>query len=161
MLLRVNKSSYRVEQSNQTLMKMMDNFREGRTLMGEMLLSMIVEDMGTQQQTIIIEGDAVREDRTVVINKPEVDEHGYPYVSNDVQRTRLKVVLDDVPSTSTFREQQLNALSEIVKSLPQEVQVAVLPYVMALTDIPFKKDIIESIRQATQAPTPEQVGTTN
>lgn len=146
-----------VEQSNQTLMKMMDNFREGRTLMGEMLLSMIVEDMGTQQQTIIIEGDAVREDRTVVINKPEVDEHGYPYVSNDVQRTRLKVVLDDVPSTSTFREQQLNALSEIVKSLPQEVQVAVLPYVMALTDIPFKKDIIESIRQATQAPTPEQV----
>lgn len=103
-----------IEQSNQTLMKMMDNFRDGRTLMGEMLLSMIVEDMGTQQQTIIIEGDAVREDRTVVINKPEVDEHGYPYVSNDVQRTRLKVVLDDVPSNSTFREQQLNALSEIV-----------------------------------------------
>ncbi len=80
--------------------------------------------------------------RTVVINKPEVDEHGYPYVSNDVQRTRLKVVLDDVPSTSTFREQQLNALSEIVKSLPQEVQVAVLPYVMALTDIPFQRRIL-------------------
>ena len=28
---------------------------------------------------------------------------------------------------------------------------------MALTDIPFKKDIIESIRQATQAQTPEQI----
>ncbi|HCK29044.1 portal protein [Acinetobacter ursingii] len=146
-----------IEQSNQTLMKMMDNFREGRTLMGEMLLSMIVEDMGTHQQTIIIEGDAVREERTVIINKPETDEHGYPYVSNDVQRTRLKVVLDDVPSSSTFREQQLNALSEITKSLPAEIQAAVLPYVMALTDIPFKKEIIESIRQATQAPTPEQI----
>lgn len=146
-----------IEQSNQTLMKMMDNFREARTLMGEILLSMIVEDLGTQQHVIVIEGDAVREDRTVVINKPETDEHGYPYVSNDVQRTRLKVVLDDVPSSTTFREQQLNALSEITKSLPAEIQTAVLPYVMALTDIPFKKDIIESIRQATQAQTPEQI----
>ncbi|UJA04224.1 hypothetical protein F9230_07615 [Acinetobacter johnsonii] len=146
-----------IEQSNQTLMKIMDNFREARTLIGEMLLSMIVEDMGSREQTIVIEGDAVREDRTVVINKPEVDELGYPYVSNDIQRIRLKVVLDDVPSSTTFREQQLNALSEITKSLSAEIQTAVLPYVMALTDIPFKKDIIESIRQATQAPTPEQV----
>lgn len=146
-----------IEQSNQTLMKIMDNFREARTLIGEMLLSMIVEDMGDREQTVIIEGDAVREDRTVVINKPEIDEMGYPYVSNDVQRIRLKVVLDDVPSSTTFREQQLNALSEITKSLSAEIQTAVLPYVMALTDIPFKKDIIESIRQATQAQTPEQV----
>ncbi|MEG0130571.1 MAG: hypothetical protein RR677_03690 [Acinetobacter sp.] len=146
-----------IEQSNQTLMKIMDNFREARTLIGEMLLSMIVEDMGNREQIVVIEGDAVREDRTVVINKPEVDELGYPYVSNDIQRIRLKVVLDDVPSSTTFREQQLNALSEITKSLSAEIQTAVLPYVMALTDIPFKKDIIESIRQATQAPTPEQV----
>ncbi len=146
-----------IEQSNQTLMKIMDNFREARTLIGEMLLSMIVEDMGSREQTVVIEGDAVREDRIVVINKPEVDELGYPYVSNDIQRIRLKVVLDDVPSSTTFREQQLNALSEITKSLSAEIQTAVLPYVMALTDIPFKKDIIESIRQATQAPTPEQV----
>ncbi len=146
-----------IEQSNQTLMKIMDNFREARTLIGEMLLSMIVEDMGTREQTVIIEGDAIREDRTVVINKPEVDEMGYPYVSNDVQRIRLKVVLDDVPSSTTFREQQLNALSEITKSLSAEIQTAVLPYVMALTDIPFKKDIIESIREATQAQTPEQI----
>jgi len=146
-----------IEQSNQTLMKIMDNFREARTLIGEMLLSMIVEDMGSREQTVVIEGDAVREDRTVVINKPEVDELGYPYVSNDIQRIRLKVVLDDVPSSTTFREQQLNALSEITKSLSAEIQTAVLPYVMALTDIPFKKDIIESIRQATQAPTPEEV----
>lgn len=146
-----------IEQSNQTLMKIMDNFREARTLIGEMLLSMIVEDMGDREQTVVIEGDAVREDRAVVINKPEIDEMGYPYVSNDIQRIRLKVVLDDVPSSTTFREQQLNALSEITKSLSAEIQTAVLPYVMALTDIPFKKDIIESIRQATQAPTPEQI----
>ena len=146
-----------IEQSNQTLMKIMDNFREARTLMGEMLLSMIVEDFGTRPHTITIKGDAVRDERQIMINKPEVDEHGYPYVSNDVQRIRLKVVLDDVPSTSTFKEQQLNSLSEVTKSLPANIQTAVLPYLMALTDIPYKKEIIESIKQATQAQTPEQI----
>lgn len=146
-----------IEQSNQTLMKIMDNFREARTLMGEMLLSMIVEDFGTRPHTITIKGDAVREERQIMINKPEVDEHGYPYVSNDVQRIRLKVILDDVPSTSTFKEQQLNALSEVIKSLPANIQVAVLPYLMALTDIPYKKEIIDSIKQASQAQTPEQI----
>lgn len=145
-----------VEQSNQTLAMMMDNFREGRTLMGEMLLSMIVEDLGDEQEVVIIEGDAVTADRTVVINKPEVSEEGYPYLSNDVQRTRIKVILSDVPSSKSYQEQQLNALSEVTKSLPPAVQAAVLPYVIALTDTPFKKDIVEAIKQASQAPTPEQ-----
>lgn len=146
-----------VEQSNQTLAKMMDNFREGRTMMGEMLLSMIVEDLGNEEVVIIIEGDAVTADRTVVINEPEVSEEGYPYLSNDVQRTRLKVILSDVPSSKSYQEQQLNALSEVTKSLPPAVQAAVLPYVIALTDTPFKKDIVEAIKQASQAPTPEQI----
>lgn len=146
-----------VEQSNQTLAKMMDNFREGRTMMGEMLLSMIVEDLGNEEEVVIIEGDAVTADRTVVINKPEVSEEGYPYLSNDVQRTRLKVILSDVPSSKSYQEQQLNALSEVTKSLPPAVQAAVLPYVIALTDTPFKKDIVEAIKQASQAPTPEQI----
>ncbi|WP_347455687.1 hypothetical protein [Acinetobacter thermotolerans] len=146
-----------IEQSNQTLKKMMDNFREARTMIGELLLSMILDDIGDKEETIIIEGDAVREDRTVVINKPEVDELGYPYLSNDVQRTRLKVALEDVPSSNSFREQQLMSLSEITKSLPENVQHAVLPYVMALTDLPFKREIIEAVRQATQAPTEQEV----
>ena len=42
-----------IEQSNQTLMKIMDNFREARTLIGEMLLSMIVEDMGDRERVVV------------------------------------------------------------------------------------------------------------
>lgn len=146
-----------VDQSNQTLKKMMDNFREARTLMGDMLCSMIIEDMGKEEQTVIIEGDAVTEKRTVIINKPEVDEMGYPYLSNDVQRTRIKVILSDVPSSKSFMEQQLNSLSEITKSLPANIQVAILPYVIALTDTPFKKEVIEAIKNAAQASSPEQI----
>lgn len=147
-----------VEQSNQSLAHIMDNFREARTQVGNLLLAMIIEDLGEQEQTIIIEGDAVKEDRTVAINRPEVDPAtGIRYLSNDVQRTRLKVALEDVPSTSSYRAQQLAAMSEAVKSLPSEYQAAVMPFMVSLMDVPYKKDVIEAIKQVQQTPTPEEI----
>lgn len=146
-----------VEQSNQSLGKIMDNFRNARRQVGELLLAMIVDDMGDQPQTIIIEGDAVKDDRAVHINKPEVDEYGYTYLSNDLQRTRLKVSLEDVPSTNSYRGQQLNAMSEAVKSLPAEYQAAILPFMVSLMDVPFKRDVVEAIRNVQQQETPEQI----
>jgi hypothetical protein len=147
-----------VEQSNQSLGRIMDNFRAGRTLVGEMLLSMIVEDLGSQQTVVVIEGDAVRKDRTVVINRPEQDPvTGQTYLSNDLQRTRLKVALEDVPSTNSYRGQQLNAMSEAVKSLPQQYQAAVMPFMVSLMDVPFKREVVEAIRAAGSQETPEQV----
>jgi hypothetical protein len=132
------------------MQKVMDNFKESRTLVGEQLIALIIEDLGQKEEVVIIEGDAVTEDRRVHINKPEVDELGYTYLSNDVQRTRLMVALSDVPSSKSFMEQQMRALSEIIKSLPANIQVAVLPYVIALTDTPFKKDVIQAIKDASQ-----------
>lgn len=147
-----------VEQSNQSLARIMDNFRAARAMVGELLISMIVDDMGDKEETIIIEGDAVREDRTVVINKPEIDPAtGYSYLSNDLLRTRLKVALEEVPSTASYRGQQLNAMSEAVKSLPQQYQVAVLPFMVSLMDVPFKRDVVEAIRAAGEQETPEQI----
>lgn len=147
-----------VEQANQSLAHMMGQFKRGRMQVGEMLMSMVVQDLGKEEQTIIIEGDAVREDRTVTINKPETDPvTGTPYLSNDLQRTRLQVSLEDVPSTTSFRGQQLNALSEAVKSLPPQYQAAAMPFMASLMDVPFKKELVEAIRAAGAQETPEQV----
>ena len=146
-----------VEQSNQALGRLMDNFRAARSQVGELLLALIIEDLSDKEATIIIEGDAVREDRAVVINKPEVDEFGQPYLSNDLQRTRLKVTLQDVPSTASYRGQQLNALSEAVKSLPDQYKVAIMPFLVSLMDVPFKVDVIKAIKAVDQQQTPEQI----
>lgn len=138
-----------VEQSTQRLAGLMDNFREGRTVVGEILLSFLIEDIGNQRQVVVIEGDAVRPNRTVVLNGPELDpETNRPYLSNDVQRTRLKVALEDVPTTSSFRAQQLNALSESVKSMSESMQQAVAPFMIGLMDLPHKREIVEAIRAA-------------
>ncbi|MEN6536665.1 MAG: hypothetical protein ABFD89_23620 [Bryobacteraceae bacterium] len=147
-----------VEQTNQSLGRMMDNFRAGREMVGKLLMAMIIEDMGDQPQTVVIEGDAIREDRTVVINQPEVDpDTGEPYLSNDLQRTCLKVALEDVPSSASYRGQQLNAMSEAVKSLPAQYQAAVLPFMVSLMDVPFKKDVVEAIRAASAQEDPAAV----
>lgn len=147
-----------IEQSNQSLADMMDNFRDARRQVGELLLSMLIEDMGNETQTVVITGDAVTPDRTVVINAPERDPvTGQTYLSNDVQKTRLMVALEDVPSTNSYRGQQLNAFSEAVKSLPAEMQVAAMPYMVALMDIPHKENFIEDIRNMSQQQTPEQI----
>lgn len=147
-----------VEQANQSLGRMMDNFRDARSRVGELLLALIIEDLGKEPQTIIIEGDAITADRTVKINQPEYDPvSGIYYLSNDVQNTRLKVALEDVPSTTSYRAQQLNALSETAKALPAEYQAAVLPFMVSLMDMPYKEKVIEAIKQVQQTPTPEQI----
>ena len=108
-----------VEQSQVSIAALMDNFSAGRTIVGELLMAMVIEDLGQDEETIVIEGDTLNPPRAVTLNHPEVDnDTGQTYLSNDVQKTRMKVALEDVPSSSSFRAQQLNALSEAVKSLP-------------------------------------------
>jgi len=147
-----------VEQANQTLASIMDNRSEAREMMGEMLMSFIIEDMGDAEATVVIEGDAVSEDRTVILNQRETDPvTGVEYLSNDVHRTRLKVSLSEVPSTNSYRAQQLSSLSEAVKALPPNYQAAMLPFMVSLMDIPFKEKAIEAIKAVEQQQTPEQI----
>lgn len=146
-----------VDQSNQSLGWMMDMRDKGRKQIGELLISMIVEDIGANEHTIVIEGDGVKEDKTVVLNKPEVDEDGRAYLSNDLQRTRLKVGLEEVPSTTTFRGQQVNAMAEAVKSLPEQYKAAIMPFMVSLMELPFKREVIDAIRAVDQQQSPEQI----
>jgi len=147
-----------VDQANQSLAHMMGNFRRGRTMVGELLMSMIVQDMGKEETTVVIAGDALTPERTIVINHPEEDPvTGYPYLSNDLQRTRLMVGLEDVPSSPTYRGQQLNAMSEVVKAMPPQFQAVVMPLMASLMDVPFKDQLVQALQQAGAQETPEQV----
>jgi hypothetical protein len=147
-----------IEQATQSLASLMDNFRYGRTKVGELLLSLIIEDMVGKPETVTIRGNAVLPDRDVALNQPTSDdETGMQYLTNDVARTRLKVALSDVPSTPSFRTQQLAAMSEAFKSMPPQYQDVALPHLLALMDIPNKQEIIQAIQEAKSQPSPEQV----
>lgn len=138
-----------VEQSQVSLADIMDNFKDSRALVGEMLMALIIEDIGKEETAIVIEGDVLNPPREVVLNRPEVDPvTNLVVLSNDVQRTRLKVAMEDVPSSSSFRSQQLNALSESIKAAPPEIQQVVMPFMIDLMDLPRKKEVVEAIRAA-------------
>lgn len=150
--------STQIEQTTQALADLMDNFKEARTQVGELLMALVIEDIGERQEPVLIRGDAVKPDKTVVLNQPEVDPvTGLQYRTNDVQRTRLKVALQDVPSTPSFRTQQLGAMSEVAKSVPPDVQQVLLPYLLQLMDLPNRDEIIEAIREAKGQQSPEQI----
>ena len=145
-----------VEQSQVSIAALMDNFSASRTLVGELLMAMVIEDLGQDEETIVIEGDTLNPPRSVTLNHPEVDnETGQTYLSNDVQRTRMKVALEDVPSSSSFRAQQLSSLSEAIKSLPPEAQQVMMPFMIDLMDLPRKKEVVEALRDAEKQADPE------
>lgn len=147
-----------VEQSHITLADMMDNFKASRAQVGELLLAMEIEAMGEDEQAIVIEGDVLNPPRTVVVNRPEVDpDTGMRYRSNDILRTRLKVALEDVPSTSSFRAQQLNSLSESIKGANDAIKETAMPFMIDLMDMPRKKEFVEALRNNQKRADPEAI----
>lgn len=138
--------SQMIEQSVQGLARINGNFAYARMLGGQLLMSMIIKDMGGEQHTVKIKGNVLREDTVIGINTPATHpETGHEYLNNDVQRTMLKVALEDVPSTSTFRKQELASLSEFAKSLPEEYRVVMAPFMMDLSSSSGKDEMIKAM----------------
>jgi hypothetical protein len=147
-----------VEQAAIGLANMDDNFDESRARVGEMMLSMLVQDSIGKPQKIVIEGGALKDDETINLNESCCDdETGMEYLSNDVERTLMKVELDDVPQTRSFRQQQLMAFSEAFKSTTPEFQTLMMPHMIFLMDIPNKDEIIKAMRDIASKQSPDEV----
>lgn len=149
-----------VEQGTQMLADLNDNFSFARAEVGDLLLSLIVEDMIDKPETVKVPGMGLRDDLNVPVNQPVVDPTaGIQYLDNDIERAMLKVAVNDVPSTSSYRAQQLSSMSEAFKSMPPEFQRVTMPYLVALMDLPTDtaEDIIKAVREAAQAPTSDQI----
>jgi len=145
-----------VEQSQMALAEFFDNFNAARTEVGELLLAMIIEDLGDNEYAVRVEGNVFKPPRQVVLNElMPVD--GSPKMRRRmaVKNTRLRVALEDVPTSSSFRAQQLASLTEAIKSAPAQVQLAMLPYLFDLMPIPHKNEVTALLRQAGEMPDPE------
>ena len=149
--------SAQIEQTVQSLARINDNFRYSRQMVGDLLLLMLIEDC-QEQEEVVVSGGLIKDDRLVVLNAPTVDQQsGVQYLDNDVARTKTKVTISDVPSTPSFRQQQLSSLSEAFKSAPPQFQSVMMPHLMNLMDVPNKKEIVEAIRNVAQMPTEDEI----
>ncbi|MBP9803305.1 MAG: hypothetical protein KBE22_00170 [Candidatus Accumulibacter sp.] len=146
-----------VEQSNQSLADLMDNFKTARAKVGDILLSLIIEDTKGKRETVFLDGKGIQDDRTVELNVPVADESGIQYLDNDVARIKMRVGIDNVPSAATFKQQQLGAMSEAFKSAPPQYQPIMLPFLLSLMDVPYQAELIKAIKEQQGQQSPEQI----
>jgi len=137
-----------VEQDSITLAEINDNFNMSSRHADEILLSLIVEDLSdTDNESVIVEDDGGKK-RVIMLNQPTQDpESGEMYLENDVTKINVAVVLADTPMTPTFRNQQLNQMSDMVKSLPPQVQGMLIPFLVEASDLPKRKEMSAAIRK--------------
>ena len=137
-----------IEQGTTTLTEIYDNYRMARRHVGNLLLALVKEDLGDKEEVVRVGSDTDRQ-RDVVLNQMTTNEMGIKYRNNDVQRLKAEVVLEDVPSTASYRAQQAYLMTELAKSMPPELQALVLDMIVEAMDVPRRKEIADRIRRAT------------
>lgn len=134
-----------LDQGTVTLAEINANYIYGRRLVGEQLLELIKQDSLHPHQLTVDTGATKKQ---VYFNKPVQDPAtGLSMVENSVAATPVKVQLTDVPSTASYRQQQLVSLSEVVKSLPPEAQGVMSPFLVENTDLPQRKELARILRE--------------
>jgi hypothetical protein len=133
-----------VEQGTTTLAEINDNYRFARRLVGEMLVELIREDLGREPSVVNVDEKFGTKKRQVPLNQPGPN----GTMTNDVQRAMFKVALEDVPSTPTYRAQQLLMLTEMTKSMPPQIQAFIVPFILESSEMPHRREIADQVRKA-------------
>lgn len=133
-----------VEQGTTTLAEINDNYRYARRMVGDLLTTLIIEDMGKTPAVVSVNEKFGAKKKAISLNQP--GQNGM--LTNDVQRAMVKVALEDVPSTPTYRAQQMLMMTELAKSLPPQIQAFVVPFILESSEMAHRKEIADQVRKA-------------
>lgn len=133
-----------VEQGSTVLAEPNDNFRYARRIVGQQLLAFIRQDMLGRESAVAVRHGSGR--RMVVFNRPVMTPAG-PAIENDIETAQVKVVLEDVPATPSFRAQQLQALAQMVQAAPPAYQGVMYPAMLELSDVPNRHELADQLRR--------------
>jgi len=136
-----------VEQASTTLAELNDNYRYARRLVGEMALAMIVQDMGDQEEDVVINANRPEKTKHIVLNARQRDGVGGESINNDVTRTKAKVILDDITATAGYRAQIANRMMDIISTLPDELKGPLMPIAIEATDIPQRDKMVKLLNR--------------
>ena len=137
-----------IEQGTTTLAHINSNFATGRTRVGEIGLALLRHQLAGRPFSSVIEVKGVKKKVDFNVETEDPDLPGQKYLENDITKLRMRLALDDLPQTPTFRQQQFQQLTEMVKALPENLQAVVIDLVIKASDLPQKEDMIQRIRGA-------------
>lgn len=135
-----------IEQGSTTLSEINDNYRFGRLCANRLLMMYLFEDLKKQRDVsvTVFKEDPTRR-KQVVINAVVKGERK---LSNDISKLRAHVALAPIQQTPTFKAQMAQQLTQIVGTLPPEIQMATLDMILELMDIPNKQEFLARVRSA-------------
>lgn len=134
-----------IDQGTQTLAEINDNYTFSRRDVGDQVMEFVKADNLHPHTMTVGEGRAKKE---IQLNVSAFDDQlGEVTTANDVATAQVKVVLEDVPSTPAWRQQESAQLSEVAKSLPPEAQAFVVPFYLESTNIRNRKKIAQLLRK--------------
>ena len=145
-----------IEQGLSTLAEINDNYRYSRRLVGEMLFDLMRQSLIAKGPSKVVIGEGQAK-KVILLNAPGVDpDTGQPCIVNDISKIKASIVLDDVPSTPTYKMQQLQMLTEITKALPEQLQAAIVHFMVEATDLPKRHEIADALRAASGIKGPDE-----
>jgi len=137
-----------VEQGEQSMGEMNDNYTTGRRLTFEAVVDLISEDHREAGMRVPIGVGKSR--RVVVLNA--WDGEGMPV--NQVADAEIKTALADTPNTPAYRQQTQNQVTQIISALGNNpAAVAVLaPAYIESTTLPNRQQVADDLRKASGQP---------
>ncbi len=133
-----------VEQGSTVLAEPNDNFRYARRLVGQQLLAFVKYDMLGKRAGVAVKQGSKQ--KTVYFNREVMTDFG-PVIENDIETAQVRVVLEDIPATPSFRAQQLQAFTQIVQAAPSAYQAVLYPAMLELSDVPNRHELADQLRK--------------
>lgn len=144
-------NSLLIEQGEQSMGEMNDNYVFFRRSVFEQLVDLIAQDHRAENLKVTIGNGKTR--RVVVLNSWDANT-GMPV--NQVKDAAIKTAMSDIPSTPAFRRQTQNNIATIIQALqgnPKAVEI-LTPAFIESSDINNREQVASDLRKASGMPDP-------
>lgn len=144
-------NSILVEQGEQAMGEMNDNYSYYRRTVFESLVDEIIEDHKEERLKVFVGSGKSR--RPVVLNDWD-PATGMPV--NQVKDADIKTALAETPNTPAYRQQTQQQVAGIIQALGNNPQATAIlaPAYIESTSLPNRQEVADSLRKASGLPTP-------
>lgn len=135
-----------IDQTAQGISRIYENYEHGRLEGGRLLRAMIVHDMRRfRNLQVAVTGSETTHRRFVTLNELRGD----GLMTNDVVNLSMRTALADAPQSSSYKEQLFLQLSEVMKSLPPELQPLMIDLVFRNLPIEGVDEFLQRLKART------------
>lgn len=129
----------RQDQGSKSTSKLFDNLRYAFQVDGEITLSLCEQYMGEEKQFRITNERGTPEFVDINTGLPE----------DDITRTKADFIISDSEWRASLRQAQAEQLTQMMPTLPPEVQMVLLDLLIEELDLPNGEEMVKRIRQIT------------